>query len=171
MSGGSNQQNPPMGGGMGGGQGGPQPIGEYKSNDTWAPPGFQGGGRWGGGMRQPGFVTGGPDDPAMGGSGYYGGGRGGWRDGYQHTPPGMGGGFPQLGIGGGMRGGFGNWAGLGEGFSEDQFMKARGFADRGKMGRARQAIQQGGGQWSPQLQGLLSSPNGRWGNMGWNTMY
>jgi hypothetical protein len=49
-------------------------------------------------------------------------------------------------------------------------MKARGFADRGKMGRARQAIQQGGGQWSPQLQGLLSSPSGQWGNMGWNTM-
>ena len=147
MSGGSNQQYPPMGGGMGGGQGGPQPIGEYRSNDTWAPPGFQGGG-WGGGMppRQM---------PPMNIPGR--------MPNWEHAGPG--------GMGGGMQGGFGDWAGLGQGFSEDQFMKARGFADRGKMGRARQAIQQGGGQWSPQLHGLLSSPNGRWGNMGWNTMY
>ena len=62
------------------------------------------------------------------------------------------------------------WAGLGQGFSQDQFWKAKSFADRGKMGRAKQAIMQGGGQWSPQLHGLLSSPSGRWGNMGWDTM-
>jgi hypothetical protein len=232
MSGGMNQQYPPMGGGMGGG---PPMItgGPYQGSPQ---------------MSRPGFAVGGPDDPAMGGSGYYGGGQGGGTGavkavmprpgmpsgvaGYPSYDPGMfnpGGGMgggswngpappgfthgggpstaaleefrnPTTGEtwtashggyrpppgwervggsgfsarptqpGGGMQGGFGNWAGLGQGFSQDQFWKAKSFADRGKMGRAKQAIMQGGGQWSPQLRGLLSSPSGRWGNMGWNTM-
>ena len=166
MSGGSNQQYPPMGGEMGGGpqSGGPPMItgGPYQGSPQ---------------MSRPGFGVGGPDDPAMGGSGYYGGG------GMPPIPPRWGGGrpehtyWPQLGGGGGFQanptkpgGGGGNWAGLGQGFSQDQFMKAKSFADRGKMGRASQAIQQGGGQWSPQLQGLLGSPSGQWGNMSWDTM-
>ena len=218
MSGGSNQQYPPMGGGMGGGQGGPQPIGEYRSDDTWAPPGFitggpyqgppkyshgamypdgspvEGPGRgWGGGQGDPNRQAPAVMPPGWQSGGGMGGGwgqmprwpshRGGMRThdlqpGDPGWQPGMGGGMPpippgwgQQPGGGGMQGGFGDWAGLGKGFSEDQFMKARSFADRGKMGRAKQAIEQGGGQWSDQLHGLLGSPNGRWGNMGWNTMY
>ena len=151
MSGGMNQQYPPMGGGMGaGGQGGMKPIGTYTSNDSWIPEGspqFEGGGPIG----QPTFGVG------MPGGGGWGGGQGDpnrpvpYRPGPPPPPR-------------------DRWAGLGQGFSEDQFMRAKSFADRGKMGRARQAIQQGGGQWSPQLHGLLSSPSGQWGNMGWDTM-
>ena len=177
ITGGPYQGPPQGGGGWGGGQGDPnRPV------PAVMPPGWQrgeqGGGSWNG-PAPPGFTHGGGAatmaleefiNPTTGQK---------WttsHGGYQ-PPPGWqrvgGGGFqakPGGGMGGGMRGGFGNWAGLGKGFSEDQFMKARSFADRGKMGRAKQAIEQGGGQWSDQLHGLLGSPSGRWGNMGWDTM-
>jgi len=213
MSGGMNQQYPPMGGGMGaGGQGGMKPIGTYTSNDSWIPEGspqFEGGGpigqpTFGVGMPGGGGSWNGPAPPGF----THGGGMATsaleefinpttgqtWtasHGGYQ-PPPGwqrVGGPGFSANPGGGWGGGQGDpnrpvpyrpphiaqpprdrWAGLGQGFSEDQFMRAKSFADRGKMGRARQAIQQGGGQWSPQLHGLLSSPSGRWGNMGWDTM-
>jgi len=68
--------------------GGPEgmagPIGSFPN----MPPQFQGGPPAGGGFRQPGFISGGPDDPSRGGSGYWGGGRG--------IPGGMGG-RPQAG--------------------------------------------------------------------------
>ena len=52
-------------------------------------------------MRQPGFASGGPDDPAQGGTGYYGGGSASWGGDYgnwanKNVPPG---------------GNFGNWGG------------------------------------------------------------
>jgi len=69
--------------------GGPEgmagPIGSFPN----IPPQFQGGPPAGiGGFRQPGFISGGRDDPSRGGSGYWGGGRG--------IPGGMGG-RPQAG--------------------------------------------------------------------------
>jgi len=147
-------QQPGMGGGMPPippGWGGGRPEHTY-----WPQPGGGGMPGWNDAGRMPPMNIPGqrPNWPGMGGD-----------PGYNH--PGMGGGPSPPHIAQPPRD---RWAGLGQGFSEDQFMKARGFADRGKMGRARQAIQQGGGQWSPQLHGLLSSPSGQWGNMGWNTM-
>jgi hypothetical protein len=188
----------PFPGGMGGGQGGmnkphwyrpelnePQPIGEYISNDTWAPPqfGVEGGGGWGT-PRTADFRdsnNNGVDDRDEGGGNQLGPWQpgGGGRPEHTYWPQPGGGDFQARPTqpGGGWFGGLrphrppiDRWAGLGRGFSQDQFWKAKAFADRGKMGRAKQAIMQGGGQWSPQLRGLLSSPSGRWGNMGWNTM-
>ena len=182
MSGGANQNF--GGGGMGGGpqSGGPQMItgGPYQG-----PPKYSHGAMYpdGSPVERPG-MGGGPIGQPTFGVGMPGGGWGGVNiGGGGQVGPGGGGG--NIGIGGGgnmhapsvpggwnnpMFGNIGGGGGWGGSQALPQFLKAKAFADRGKMGRARQAIMQGGGQWSPQLQGLLSSPSGQWGNVGWNTM-
>ena len=75
----------------------PMPPSEVDRWNPGGPPPGRPGWGFGGGMRQPGFEPGGPDDPEMGGSGYM-------------TRPGMGGGMggpPQWGAFPGMGGGMG----------------------------------------------------------------
>ena len=95
-----------------------------------------------GGMRRPGCVPGGPDDPAQGGTGYMGGG------GMRRPEP-----YP----GGGAVGEVG---GISQpdpfaGVSGGRMAKAREFAASGKMGRAKKQVEKGGGKWSKSMHRAL----------------
>lgn len=134
-------------------------------------------------MRQPGFVSGGANDPAQGGTGYYGGGSASWGGnygnqinpgvgtGYQNLLPSMGDGNPwswnvpytgpYMGVGG-----QGNPPGVQQvthttpaadpyaGIDAGRLAQAQRFADAGMFGRAKQQIGLGGGNWDD-VGGLL----------------
>lgn len=155
-----------------------------------------------GGMRRPGFNTGGFNDPANGGFGYYGGGTSSWGGDYgdmgytENGNPmsnfgsrfnmGTGGGYGQQGQNGYAQNQGMNYSntqdastarGNQQGTSTDPFAgikagrlgQAQRFADAGMFGRAKQQIGLGGGNWDD-VGGLLRQQAGETDNYGgdWN---
>lgn len=150
----------------------------------------QGGqGNFQGGMRRPGFISGGVNDPAYGGSGYYNGGTSSWGGDYgdmgyaengNPMPP------PQQGQNGYAQNQGMNYSNTQDastargnqqetstdpfaGISAGRLGQAQRFADAGMFGRAKQQIGLGGGNWDD-VGGLLRQQAGETDNYGgdWN---
>ena len=117
-----------------------------------------------GGMMLPGFVPGGPDDPARGGSGYMNGGGilgGGNRidggpNGKVYNPnPGS---RPK--IDGGPQGNVYNPNGAFQGLAKGTMPSTKKHVQSGKMGKAKQAFEAGGGKWTKDVHKRLKKRYG-----------
>ena len=125
------------------------------------------------GMRLPGFVPGGPDDPANGGSGYYNG--GGILNPHQGAAPPRiqnpgilrpENNVPENRIGGGARGEVYNPKpkpkpqGAFQGLSKGTMPSMKKHVQAGKMGKAKQAFEAGGGKWTKDVHKRLKKKYG-----------